>query len=186
MSIVNKSGSSISARVGNQLPARLLLLVLSLGSPLASGGEKPIYLRADDITVDQRTGQSTYRGKVYLKRGGFSFTANTAVVNQRNSRIDKLTASGNPIVARRIDPLNNILTTVSGQRLLYLAKPNKVIITGKVVTRRGSDVIKSAKVTYKIDENTVVAEGLGDSARVHASFQVKSLAAQVPDQKESN
>ncbi|MFV1997930.1 MAG: lipopolysaccharide transport periplasmic protein LptA [Acidiferrobacterales bacterium] len=160
--------------------------MLSLSSPLTSGGEKPIYLRADNITVDQRTGQSTYRGNVYLKRGGFSFTADTALVKQRNSRIEKLTASGTPIVARKIDPPGNILTTVKGQRLLYLAKSNKVIMTGNVITRRGSDVIRSAKVTYKIDENTIVAEGLGESARVHALFQVKSLSPLTPDREKSN
>lgn len=163
-----------------------MLLTLLLICPLTYGGEKPIYLRADHITVDQRTGQSTYRGKVNLKRGEFSFKADTAIVKQRNSQINSLTASGNPIVARRDDALNNTLTTVNGRHLLYLAKSNKVIITGNVITRRGTDVIKSAKVTYKINDNTVVAEGLGDSARVHALFQVKSLTTQAPNPEGSN
>lgn len=157
--------------------------MLSPCGSFSYGGDKPIYLRADHITADQRTGQSTYQGNVRLKRGAFSFTADTAIVKQRNSQIVSLTASGNPIVARKNDHLDNILTTVKGQHLLYLAKPNKVIITGKVITRRGVDVIKSEKVTYKIDDNTVVAEGLGRSARVHALIQVNSLAAKEPNQK---
>jgi lipopolysaccharide export system protein LptA len=186
MSIANILTSSISEREISYLTVGLLILVLSLNYPLVYGGEIPIYLRADHITVDQRTGQSTYRGNVQLKRGEFSFTADTAIVKQRNSQIDSLSASGNPIVARSNDPLNKIVTIVKGQHLLYLAKSNKAIITGKVSTSRGSDVMRSAKVTYKIDENIVVAEGLGSLARVHALFQIKNLTTQAPNPKGSN
>lgn len=178
MSIANKLISAVSAPAGSNRQCWLLIIVLSAISPLATGGGNPIYLRAQHITVDQRTGLSTYQGKVRLKRGEFSFVADKAIVKQRNSGIDTIRAFGNPVIVRKRNPRKNTLTTVNGLRLLYLAKPNRVTVTGKVAVRQGNDVIKSAKVTYHIDDDTIVAEGLNRSTRVKAVFQIKRLATQ--------
>ncbi len=186
MSIANKLISSISARVGNFPNGKLLFLLSVLACPLTYGEENPIYLRAEHIAVNQNTGESIYKGNVRLQRGEFSFIADKAFVTQRNSRIDSLIATGNPIVVKKHDRKKNTLTIVNGQRLFYLAKYNLAVVTGEVITRRGNDVIKSAKVTYKIDDDIIVAEGRGDAARVHALFQIKSLTAQTPGPEKSN
>ncbi len=178
MSKTNNLISEISAQAGSNPQCWLLLIVMSAISPLTYGGDNPIYLRAQHITVDQRTGLSTYQGKVHLKRGKLSFIADKATVKQRNSNIDTIRAFGNPVIVRIRDPQNKMLTTVNGERLLYLVKRNLVIVTGKVIVRQGNDVIKSAKVTYHINDDTIMAEGLNRSTPIKATFQIKRLATQ--------
>ncbi|MEE8482821.1 MAG: lipopolysaccharide transport periplasmic protein LptA, partial [Acidiferrobacterales bacterium] len=152
--------------------------LLSVIPSLGLGEDSPIYLRAQHITVDQRTGTSTYQGNVRLKRGQLSFAASRATVNHRNGDIDTIKAYGNPVIVNKRDAKINTLTTVSGRRLIYLAAPNTIIVTGKVITRQGKDVIQSAKVTYDIENDTLVATGLNRSLRVNAAFHTKHSASQ--------
>lgn len=180
MSIANKLISEVSTQAGTNPQRGLVLFVMLVISPLANGGDSPIYLRAQHITLDQRTKLSTYHGKVQLKRGEFSFIADKAIVKQRNSGIDTIRAFGNPVIVRKRNPRKNTLITMHGQRLLYLAKSNRVIVTGKVTVRQGNDVITSTKVTYYIDNDTIVAEGTNRATRVKAAFQIKHLATQSP------
>lgn len=152
--------------------------LLSVIPSLVLGEDSPIYLRAQHITVDQRTGTSNYQGNVRLKRGELSFAASKATVSHRNGDIDTIKAYGNPVMVNKRDAQKNTLTTVSGRRLIYLATPNRIIITGKVITRQGKDVIQSAKVTYDIENDTLVATGLNRSLRVNAAFHIKHSASQ--------
>ena len=154
-------------------------IILSSITLIVSGDEIPIHLRADNITVDQRTGKSIYQGKVRLKRGKFSFVADEAIVNQRNGQVNRLTAFGSPIVAIIKNPQKNSLTTLNSQKLFYVAKTNVAVVSGKVTVRQGSDVLRGSKVTYNISEDAIVAESQDPSTRVHAQFQIKSLTPYV-------
>ncbi len=151
----------------------MLLVLASLAAAPVFGSQTTIYLRAQHIEVDQKSGLSTYRGKVYLRRGNLSFNANKAIVRRGNSNIESLTAFGNPVVITTRDRNSSLLTTITGRRLEYLAKTNRVVITGNVITRQGDDVIRSAKVIYRTDDDSLVAESKNRSARVKAVFRVK-------------
>ena len=129
------------AQARHDLQCWILVCLLSVTPPPVMGGGNPIYLRAQHITVDQRKGISTYRGKVRLTRGELSFTATKATVKQRNNKITIVKAYGNPVIVKKYNSQKNIMTIVSGQQLTYLAKPDRAIITGKVITRQGSAVM---------------------------------------------
>ncbi len=162
----------VPADPGKGWRSTLLVLAYLVAAPVF-GSQTTIYLRAQHIEVDQKSGLSTYRGKVFLRRGNLSFNANKAIVKQGNSNIESLTAFGNPIVIRTRGGNNGLLTTITGQRLNYLAESNRVVITGNVVTRQGDDVIRSTKVIYRVDDDSIVAESKNRSARVKAVFKVK-------------
>lgn len=181
MSIIKKQlglSSPEAVPAHPELHRWILVCLLSVTPPLVLGEDSPIYLRAQHITVDQRTGTSTYQGNVRLKRGQLSFAASRATVSHRNGDIDTIKAYGNPVIVNKRDAQKNTLTTVSGRRLIYLAAPNTIIVTGKVITRQGKDVIQSAKVTYDIENDTIVATGLNRSLRVNAAFHTKHSASQ--------
>lgn len=162
----------VPADAGKSWRSTLLALAFLVATPVF-GSPATIYLRAQHIEVDQKSGLSTYRGKVYLRRGNLSFRANKAIVRQGNSDIESLTAFGSPVVITTRDRNSGLLTTITGQRLNYLAKTNRVVITGNVVTRQGDDVIRSTKVIYRVDDESLVAESKNRSARVKAVFRVK-------------
>lgn len=154
---------------------RSVLVVFCLATAPVAGSQTTIYLRAQHIEVDQKSGLSTYRGKVHLQRGDLSFSADKATVRQNNSGIESLTAFGNPVVIRTRNRKTSLLTTITGQQLEYLAKTNRVVITGNVITRQGNDVISSSKVIYYVDDDHIVAKNDNKSTRVKAVFQLKRL-----------
>lgn len=162
----------VPANAGKGWRSALLVLACLAVAPVA-GAQTTIYLRAQHIEVDQKSGLSTYRGKVRLRRGNLSFNADKAIVRQGDSDIESLTAFGNPVVVTTRDRNSSLPTTISGQRLDYQTKTNRVVITGNVVTRQGEDVIRSTKVTYRVDDESLVAESKNKSARVKAVFRVK-------------
>jgi lipopolysaccharide transport protein LptA len=172
MWVADKTITVIAASLNRNRLLLTLLFLLSTGIPFAGAGEKPIYLRAQHINMDQRTGLSTYHGKVRLRRGELSFSADRAIVKQNNSNIESLTAFGNPVVVRKRNLEDNSLTTVNGRRLVYTATSNTVIVTGKAIIRKGRDIIKSEKVIYRIDDDHIVAESADKSGRVKAVLQI--------------
>jgi len=151
----------------------MLLALFCLAAAPVDGSQTTIYLRAQHIEVDQKSGLSTYQGKVHLRRGDLSLNADKAIVRQSNSDIKSLTAFGNPVVIRTRDRDNGLLTTITGQQLKYVTKTNSVVITGKVVIRQGDDVIRSSKAVYRVDDDYIVAKNNNESTRVKAVFRVK-------------
>ena len=153
----------------------ILVLLLAVWFPkqLHANSELPIYLEAQTIYFDQVTGLSTYQNRVKVKRGNLTITADKALVKQKNNRINTIQGSGAPITLRKRVSAPERTITIKGQRLFYDANTNTVTISGKVTTTRGRDVIRCAKLIYRINENHITAERQPGSAPVSADLWPK-------------
>lgn len=169
---ISSSTPASSLATGNYWQHRLSLIAVLMLTPLTANAEIAIHLQAKHITVNQRTGISTYTGNVRLRRGTLTFNAAKAIVTQRQHQIDTITASGNPVVVKKKDSNNKLLTTITGQHIIYSARTNKIIIMGNVVTRQGLDEIQSTKISYDVSGDVIVAASKNGSARVSAVFHL--------------
>ena len=150
-----------------------LVSLLASALPLAVvHGENgaPVYLQANDIRYDQASGLSTYRGKVRLTRADLRIRADTASVRQRNNEIASVRASGKPIVLRKGLATVDGLTVIRGEQLEFNTISNTIIITGNVITTRGRDTIRSARLTYHLDNNHIIADRDSNAAPVLADL----------------
>lgn len=150
--------------------APVLLFVFWLPGRVQADPEVPVYLEAQNIYFDQATGLSTYQGNVKVKRGDLTILADKAVVKQRGSDVDTIDGFGAPIVLRKETDRPRQTTVITGRRLRYDAGSNTVTISDKVITTRGKDVIHSAKLVFRIDENHISAERQADSVPVSAEL----------------
>lgn len=148
----------------------VLLFVFWLPGRVQADNQVPVYLEAQTIYFDQVTGLSTYQGQVEVKRGDLTILADKAVVRQKGSDVDTIDGFGAPIVLRKKADLPRQTTVITGQRLRYDAGSNTVTISDKVITTRGKDVIHSAILVYRIDENHISAERQTDSVPVSADL----------------
>ncbi|KPK51188.1 MAG: hypothetical protein AMS22_11350 [Thiotrichales bacterium SG8_50] len=136
----------------------LLVAMMIPVSALPAGNSAPVYLQANDIAYDQVSGVSTYRGKVRLSVFGLLIVADKATVRQRNNVIARVNADGKPIVLIKAATSEMAGISIRGDRLEFDTINNTVIITGNVITTRGQDTIRSARLTYRIDDNHIIAD----------------------------
>ena len=84
-----------SRRFGNTL---LLLLALPIpATALESDKDQPVYIEADSVEMDDRSGISTYSGNVELNQGTIHMTADKVVITQKDGNTDHVAAEGNPV-----------------------------------------------------------------------------------------
>ena len=144
---------------------RLLVIYLVIGaSPLVhaltTDKDKPIDVVADQVDVDDKTGISTFHGKVHVTRGSLHITGDIVVVHRnKDNEVETIIATGNraiyrqrpdnkpaDVVARALkinyDAIKEIVTlhkkgeivqdkdTFTGEQLVYYAKADKVSASG--------------------------------------------------------
>jgi lipopolysaccharide export system protein LptA len=151
-----------------------LTLVTTMHGKLLAQDRVPVYLNADNISVNQKNGVSVYRGNVRLKRGTMRVKADNATVRQTGNRILSVDASGSPVVMRRKEPETNRFITVRGQQLVFDASTNIVTVRGNVITTRGRDTLRSDKLIYQIDKNHVIAEHDSPQSPVSADLRPRA------------
>ena len=139
----------------------------------------PVYLQANDIRYDQASGVSTYRGKVRLTRADLSVSADTASVRQQKNEIASIRASGQPIILRKGSATTDGLTVIRGEQFEFNAVSNTVVITGNVITTRGQDTIRSARLTYHLDDNHIIADRDSNAAPVLADLWPRARTAPI-------
>ena len=119
--------------IRSELLRRALLIATCLlptvGTALESDRQQPIYLEADSVELNERSGVSTYRGQVKLTQGTRVLTADKVTVEQ-TANGDRVVAEGRPATfAQRME---NRPEPVEGQarRIEHSSADNRLILTG--------------------------------------------------------
>lgn len=75
-----------------------LILVLSVSQAwaLSSDREQPINIESDTAELNEKTGVSTYRGRVVLTQGTLVIHSDTLVIYTNEEDIERVVAQGNP------------------------------------------------------------------------------------------
>ena len=80
-----------------------LILVLSVSHAwaLSSDREQPINIESDTAELNEKTGVSTYRGRVVLTQGTLIIHSDTLVIYTNEEDIERVVAQGNPATYRQ-------------------------------------------------------------------------------------
>lgn len=128
--------------------AALLLLLPGILPALQSDKDQPIYIEADAVDIDDRSGISTYRGNVELTQGSIVITADKVTVTQREEQNDQIEAVGKPVTFKQ--DTENGKGTIRGRarRAEYFANSEIVNMIGDAVLIQGKDSFKSDRIIY--------------------------------------
>lgn len=160
---------------------RLRLIILSLlclpalAHGLASDRDQPVTIEADKATYREKLGVSIYRGNVRLSQGTLRLHGNTLTVNMTNDHIDKAVLTGNPATAVQRPDNADVDQHAEAQRIEYDAGAGLMTLTGNArVWQTDGKELRSDRIVYNINTNTVNAGSSTASERVHITLQPES------------
>lgn len=170
--------------MSNNKLLRLALLTLLLASPLAraekADRDKPVYLEADNVVVDDAKQVSVYTGKVVITQGTLMIRGDKVTVWQDNGAFDHGTVIGQPAYFRQKRDDSEEYVQGWAQRIDYNAKDNKADLYTQAKVKNGEDEVHGNVIHYDANtEHYQVEGGPRDSAtpgsgRVRAVIQPKN------------
>ncbi|WP_318436967.1 lipopolysaccharide transport periplasmic protein LptA [Photobacterium leiognathi] len=162
----------------NRIKISALLCLLCVSAPswaLKNDTKQPINIDSDSQEIDVQNNIATFVGNVKLRQGTIDIRANKVVVTRPNSKSKEQTivAYGNPATFHQImddgKPIDGEALTMR-----YETKTEFLKMTDKAVLNQDGSEIKGNVITYKIDEQRLMAKS-GDNERVTTVIQPNQL-----------
>ncbi len=150
---------------------------------LESDREQPVYIEADEFTIDQKKNISTYRGNVSLTQGSVKLEADSIVVTGGQS-LEKIIAKGQPVrFSQTLKKVSaEIVQKIRGeaQSLEYFVETEQLIFEGKAHLWRDRDEFIGDYIEYDMYHNRVNAKKVkGSQDRVKVIIQPRNKEVQI-------
>ncbi|QUJ67122.1 lipopolysaccharide transport periplasmic protein LptA [Photobacterium sp. GJ3] len=158
-----------------KISALLCLIVSSSSWALSNDTEQPIYINSDSQELDIQKNVVTFTGNVTLRQGSIDIRADKVIVTRQTQNGDQQTidAFGSPATFyQQMDdgkPING-----SAMKMRYETATEFLKMTDKAVLIQEGSEIKGKTISYKIDEQKLVATS-GDQQRVTTILQPNQL-----------
>lgn len=148
--------------------------------------EKPVNLEADSVTLDDIRKISVYQGNVILSQGTLMLRADQINVTQNERGLDKLNATGHPVMFRqKVDGRDEFVEGFA-DRIEFDSPNSQLELVGQARLRRNGDELRGERISYNADTEFYKVVGQPDSrspaGRVRAVIRPKAPANQ-PDAK---
>lgn len=137
------------------------------GAAVSVGGggydsSAPVEIAADQLAIDQNSGEATFTGNVVIGQGEMRLTGDTVDVTYAaggGGEIEQLHARGNVTMTTAEE-------AAEAQEAVYTLADGLVVMTGDVVLTQGQNAMAGQKLTVRLDDGTGLMEG-----RVRVIFQ---------------
>lgn len=149
-------------RLGALIPVILSLALSTSGASAQTTGfgsaqdiGLPVEVTAQQLSVDQKTGNATFSGDVLVGQGAMRLAADRVTVTYGaggQQKISALNAEGNVTMVSGPD-------AAEAQAATYNVESGNVILTGNVLLTQAGSVIAGDKVTVDLATGTANASG---------------------------
>ena len=140
-------------------------------------GDEPVLITADQVAFDVDTDRSTSTGSVHLINGNQTADADQLVFEE-DANLGVLTSADGQAVITRLDEDGSTMT-ITADEIRVLTDVNRLYARGNVTVVDGSITSTGAVVFF--DDETGIAEVIGDSANPARSVDADSGASLVTD-----
>lgn len=137
----------------------LASVAIAQGTKLSFGGIKadpsqPVEVTADNLEVDQTTGQATFSGNVLVTQGEMKLSADKVQViyDQEARKMARMDATGNVLLASGPD-------AAEAQNAEYTVDSGTIVMTGNVLLNQGPSTIAGERMV--VDLTTGAAQMSG-------------------------
>ena len=125
-------------------------------SPLMKKAAKdkvPVVITARHAEFDNKTHKAVYNGNVKVVRGDVTMYSNQleAFFDQEGKELDHIVATGDVKILQE----DKVIT---GQKAVYYEAEQKVVLTGKPVSRQGKNVVEGERMTYFFNQERIIVE----------------------------
>jgi len=125
----------------------------------------PLHIESNTAEFDDKTGISTYRGKVRITQGSMILTADLITVTAPDQQLEKITATGKPSTFHQLTDDGDEIDA-EAEQMEYHTKSNKIILKKKARMMQGKNSFSSERIEYHILTKTVEAGDAKSGDRV--------------------
>jgi lipopolysaccharide export system protein LptA len=141
---------------------------------LSTDKDKPMEIEADRVDVDEKTGLSTFRGKVQVTKGSIRLNADTVVVYEKNGELDKIIATGEPVYFRQRPDNKQEDVVAEANRIEFYNRKNLIYLIDKAKITQERDTFSGDRIEYDTLRSVVLAKKApSGSGRVKITIQPK-------------
>jgi len=119
--------------------------------------DKPVHISADKVSIDEKTGISSYTGNVKISQGSMVLTGEKVIVYQPDGKLNNIIVHGAPAMFKQLSDNNNQEITASAKKLQYQTITEKLILTGDANLKQGQNSFSGHIIEYDTRNSTVTA-----------------------------
>lgn len=138
--------------------------------------DQPIRVQADSATLDDKTGQTIYRGNVIIQQGSLELTGSQISMTRDSDGVETMTAVGQPAHFKQQIQDSDAYTEAFGQRITYSisAEVLEAKTDARVINDR--DTFTGHIITYDLKNKLVNAQGNSSTSngRIEMIIQPRS------------
>ncbi|MDH3688890.1 MAG: lipopolysaccharide transport periplasmic protein LptA [Gammaproteobacteria bacterium] len=161
----------------------LLTVLIAPNSVVAlkSDRDQPAIIEAEEVEMDFRTGERTYRGNVSVQQGSMKIIADELIAVYNGSKLAKATAFGNPAEFRQ-RPEGKDQDVVGKARKLELDQiEDLVTLNENASITQDADTIEGKTIVYSLQTEKMTVQGGATQQQADAA-QPSSESSEVKSQ----
>lgn len=153
-------------------PILFSLVFPSIAVALSSDHTKPVKIKADSASINEKTGVSVYRGNVTFSQGSLIIKGGKVVINQVAGGVSKIIVTGKPASFQQQQDNQKELVKAKAGEMEYITKDEKVYLSQNASISQGDNLLKGNKIEYNTRTSTVTAQkSKNNTNRVHVVIE---------------
>ncbi len=117
---------------------------------LPEDAAQPIHIQADSLEMDQQAQRGVYRGSVRVDQGTLRVTADEMIVEIRDNKVIKITASGNPAHYQQQLEDNEGQVEADASIIIYHTLEERLDLRGNALLTQEGNEISGDYIRYDI------------------------------------
>ena len=129
---------------------------------LPEDASQPIHIQADNLEIDQRAQRGIYRGSVRVDQGTLRVTADEMIVEYRDQKVVRITATGSPAHYQQQLEKNNAQVKADALIIVYHTLEERLDLRGNAFLTQEGNEISGDYIRYDIVAGKVDAQAAQD------------------------
>lgn len=144
----------------------------SIAIALSSDQNKPVKIKADSVSINEKTGISRYLGNVIFSQGSLIIKGNMVVIHQVDGNVNKIIVTGKPASFQQQQDNKKELVEANAGQMEYITKDEKVYLSQNASVSQGDNLLKGNEIEYNTRTSTVTAQKSDNNTnRVHVVIE---------------
>ena len=144
-----------------RLPKTLVLCVMLSTNALtqADDTDQPIEISADQVTREEPSGLTTYRGSVELRQGSLEINSDSLIFSFDDKGASVITAKGSPATLKQMPSNSQTPINAEANAIEYQETRDRIRLVGEARILQDGAVIEGSTIEYVVSSHRVIAAG---------------------------
>lgn len=133
------------------------LSLANICQALPDDRNQPLHISSDTAEIDDTSGRSIYRGKVYMRQGSIKLWADQVTIINDTQGISKLVAIGVPAHFQQLPEANKTIMHAFGNTIEYFVADERIELKKQAKLEQEQNIFTGERIDYDIKHRIVNA-----------------------------